>query len=131
MAGTLSTALNNKLLDHILKTTPFVVPTNVYVSLYSVAPTAAGGGTEISGNGYARIVMNVWDAGASGASENTNVITFPTATGSDWASAVAYGLHDAVTGGNFLGWGDLTVAKTVTVGDTAEFAVGALDITIT
>jgi len=131
MAGTLSTDLNNKLLDHILKTTPYVVPTNVYISLYSAAPTAAGGGTEISGNGYARTLMNVWDAAAAGASENTNAITFPTATGSDWAEAVAYGIHDAITGGNFLGWADLTVSKTVTVGDTAEFAAGALDITIT
>ena len=131
MAGTLSTALSNKLLDHIFKTTSFTVPTDIYMALYSVAPTVAGGGTEITGNGYARVVMNVWDAGAAGATENTNIITYAAATGSDWAEAVAFGLFDAITGGNFLGFGDLTVAKTVTVGDVAEFAVGALDVTIT
>ena len=131
MAGTLSTALNNKLLDHIFKTTSFSVPTNIYVALYSVAPTAAGGGTELTGDGYARVVMDAWDVSSAGATENTNAITYAAASGNDWSEAVAYGLFDAITGGNFLGWGDLTVSKTVTVGDTAEFAAGALDATIT
>ncbi len=130
MAGTLSTALNNKLLDHIFKTTPFSVPTNIFMALYSVAPTAAGGGTELTGGGYARKSMNVWDAGAAGATENTNAITFAVATG-DWSQAVAFGIFDAVTGGNFLGWGDLTTPKTVLNGDTAEFAVAELDVSIT
>jgi len=130
MAGTLSTALSNKLLDHIFKTTEYTVPTNIYLGLYSVAPTKAGGGTEITGNGYARVVMNSWDAAASGATENTNAITFAAATGSDWAEAVAYGLFDAITAGNFLGFGDLTTAKTITVGDVAESAAGEIDITI-
>jgi len=131
MAGTLSTALNNKLLDHIFKTTSFSVPTNIYVALYSVAPTAAGGGTELTGDGYARVVMDAWDASSSAATENTNAITYAAASGTNWLEAVAYGLFDALTGGNFLGWGDLTVSKTVTVGDTAEFAAGAIDVTIT
>ena len=130
MAGTISTDLSNKLLDHVFKTTPFTVPTNIYVALYSVVPTKAGGGTELTGNGYARIVMNVWDAGAAGATENTNVITFAAASGGDWAEAVAYGLFDAITGGNFLGWGDLDTFKTVLDGDVGEFAVGAIDVTI-
>jgi len=130
MAGTLSIALANKLLDHILKTTPFVVPTNIYIALYSVAPTAAGGGTELAGNAYARIVHNSWDAGAGNATENTGVITFAAASGGDWLEAVAFALFDAITGGNFLGWGDLTTPKTVTDGDTAEFADGALDVTL-
>lgn len=130
MAGTFSTDLSNKLLDHILKTAPFSVPTNIYVALYSVVPTKAGGGTELTGNAYARIVHNSWDVGASGASENTGAITFAAASGGDWLQAVAFGLFDAITAGNFLAWGDLTVAKTVLDGDTAEFAAGALDVSL-
>jgi len=130
MAGTLSTALNNKLLDHILKTTPYTVPTNIYIALYSVAPTAAGGGTELTGGGYARIVSDTWSASAAGATSNPGAITFAAATG-DWSAAVAFGIFDAITAGNFLAWGDLTVSKTVLNGDTAEFAIGELDISIT
>jgi len=131
MAGTFSTALNNKLLDHILKTTSFAVPSNIYVALYTVAPTASGGGTEVSGNGYARKVHNSWDAGADGASENTGAISFDAASGGNWGTVVAFGLFDAISGGNFLAWGDLTASKAVNDGDTAEFADGALDCSIT
>ena len=131
MAGSLSTALHNKLVDHVLKTTPFSVPANIYVALYSAPPTEAGGGTELTGNGYARKVHNSWDEGAAGASENTGAITFAAASGGDWLEAVAFALFDAITGGNFLGWGDLTVARTVLDGDNAEFADGELDVSIT
>lgn len=128
MAGTVSTDLSNQVLDHILKTTPLSVPAAIYVALYSGAPTKAGGGTELSGNGYARILHNTWDAGAAGASENTGAIVFAAASGGDWAQAVAFGLFDALTVGNFLAWGDLTTPKTVLDGDHAEFADGALDV---
>ena len=43
--------------------------------------------------------------------------------------AVAFGIFDAATAGNLLYWADLTVSKTVGSGDTAEFAVGDIDIT--
>ena len=130
MAGSLSTALHNKLLDHILKTTPFVVPTDIYVSLYSVAPTKAGGGTELTGNGYARIVHNSWNPASSEAATNDGAITFAAASGGDWLEAVAFGVHDAITVGNFLGWGDLTTARTVLDGDDASFADTVLSVEI-
>jgi len=130
MAGTLSTDLSNKLLDHILKTAPFSVPSDIYVALYSAAPTKAGGGTELTGNAYARKMHNTWDAGAAGATENTGAITFAAASGGDWSEAVAFALFDAITGGNFLAWGDLIVPKTCLDGDTIEFAAGELDCSI-
>ena len=130
MAGSLSTALHNKLLDHILKTTPFVVPTDIYVSLYSVAPTKAGGGTELTGNGYVRIVHNSWNAAAAEAATNDGAITFAAASGGDWLEAVAFGVHDAITAGNFLGWGDLTTARTVLENDDARFADTILSVEI-
>lgn len=131
MAGSYSTDLHNKLIDHIMKTTPYVVPTNIYVALVSVVGDESGAGTELSGNGYARIVHNSWDVAASGASENTGVITFAAASGGDWLEAVAFELFDAITGGNYLGYGDLTISRTVLSGDNAEFADGELDVSIT
>ena len=130
MAGSFGDVLENKLLDHLLKTTPFVVPTDIYVALYSVAPSDVGGGTELVGGGYARKVCNTWDAAAAGATANTGAITFDVATG-DWAEAVAFALFDALTGGNFLAWADLSVNKTILTGNTAEFAAGELDVTLT
>lgn len=127
MAGSKSDYLENEILDHILKTTSYTVPTNIYVALYTAAPTDAGGGTEVSGNAYGRIAKNTWDAASGGATENTGAVTFNQATG-DWGTVVAFGLHDNSTGGNLLYWGDLTANKAVNNGDTAEFADGAIDI---
>ncbi len=130
MAGSFGDALENKILDHILKTTPFVVPADIYIELYTVAPSDAGGGTPAVGGSYARKINNSWDGAAGGATANTGAITFVQATG-DWGEIVAFALFDAITAGNFLAWADLTVNKSILNGDTAEFAAGELDITLT
>ena len=78
MAGSFSDYLENALLDHVLGTTSYSQPT-IYVALYTTAPTDAGGGTEVSGGSYARVAVSAWDAASSGASENTNDVTFATA----------------------------------------------------
>ena len=129
MAGTFSDLLENELLDHVFKTGAYAVPTNIYIELYTVAPTDAGGGTPVAGGSYARKVCDTWDAAAAGAIANTGAITFAQATG-DWGEVVAFGIFDAITGGNFLAWADLTVNKTILTGDTAEFAAGELDVTL-
>ena len=129
MAGSFSDALEIKLLDHLLKTTPFAVPANIYVALYTTAPTDAGGGVEVSGGSYERKVCNTWDGAAAGATANTGAITFIQATG-DWGTVIAFAIFDAIAAGNFLAWADLAVNKAIQNGDTAEFAAGELDITL-
>ncbi len=129
MAGSFNDYTENKVLDHILKTASFTVPTNIYIALFTAAPTDSGGGTEVTGGSYARVLHNSWDAAAAGASENTGAITFVEATAS-WGTVVAFALFDAVSGGNMLAWGDLTTSKAIGSGDTASFADGELDITL-
>lgn len=124
----MSTYLANALLDHFLKTGSYTQPTHVYVSLHSADP-AYTGASELSGNSYARVQHDGWDSAATRHSENTGVITFPTASG-DWSAATYFGLWDASTAGNFLGGAALDASKTVQSGDTASFADGELDITI-
>ena len=130
MAGSFSDFLEDELLDHVLKTGAYGEPTNIYVALYTVAPNDAGGGTEASGGSYARKIHEAWDVSSGGASENTGAITFVQATG-DWGEIVAFALFDAITVGNMLMWGDLSVNKTILTGDTAEFAAGEIDVTLT
>jgi len=129
MAGSFSDYLENELLDHVFKVGAFTQPTNLYVALYTVAPTDAGGGTEVSGGSYARKLHNSWDAAAGGATANTGAITFDQATG-DWGTVVAFGIFDALSGGNLLAWADLTANKAIASGDTAQFAAGELDVTL-
>ena len=127
--------LSNKLIDHQLGKTSFTMPT-VYVALSSTTPTLTGTNvTEPSGGSYARVATSgaTWNAAASGATSNAAAITFPAAT-ADWVAGanLTYGvLYDALTVGNCLGYGVLTVAKNVLNGDTASIAIGGLTVTIT
>jgi hypothetical protein len=116
----------NKIIDHMLRAQAFTPPSTIYLALYTVAPTDAGGGTEVSGGGYARQSFTL-TAASGGASSNSADITFPTAT-ADWGTIVAVGIFDASTGGNLLMWANLTTSKTVNSGDTFKINAGDLDI---
>lgn len=129
MAGSFSDYLEDKVIDHLLRNQAFTPPATIYVALFTVAPTDAGGGTEVSGGSYARTSFTL-AASSGGASSNSATITFPTATGS-WGTVVAFGVFDASTSGNLLFWADLAANKSVSSGETAEFASGELDVSVT
>lgn len=100
-----------------------------YIALFTVAPTDAGGGTEVVGGSYARQDSSGdWAAPAAGAVSNNAEIAFPQAS-ADWGTVVAFAIMDAVSGGNFLYWADLTASKTVNSGDTFKFPIGNIDLT--
>jgi len=117
---------------NVLRATNITAPATVYVGLFSTNPANdASAGTELTGaGGYARQVVAFGapaaDTGNVRKISNTGIITFGPATGSDWAQAVGFGIFDALTVGNLLYWDSLTTPKTVAVGDSAQFAVGAL-----
>lgn len=134
MAGSFSDYLENELLDHIFKTGAFTVPTNLYLALSTSDPLDSSTGiTEPSSTlGYARLIHNTWDVAAAGATENTGAITFAAATG-NWGSITHVAIFDSLTStgsNNMLVHADLDTAKSVNSGDTAEFAAGAMDITL-
>lgn len=121
--------LEAQLLDHVLGDGTFTKPGTVHVALYTAAPTDAGGGTEVSGGGYARAAVTNdvtnWPDASGGVKSNGQAITFPQATAS-WGTIVAWAIFDAATGGNMLIHGTVNPNKAVAQDDTAEFAAGAL-----
>lgn len=118
--------LENKLLDHVLRNVSYTPPATVYVGVYTVAPTDAGGGTEVSGGAYAR-QSAAFSAAASGATSNSGQISFPVAT-ANWGTVVAFGLFDASTAGNLLYWNTMT-NKTIDTNDQLVIPAGDLDVT--
>lgn len=132
MAG-LSQYAQQKLLDHMLKTASFTQPTNIYVALFTAAPSDTGGGTEVSGVNYARVVCNAWDAATAASpsvAQNTGAINFATPGAGGWGTVTHFALFDQSSGGNLLGWAALGTSKTINAGDTVSFAAGALDVTM-
>lgn len=118
------------LLDWLMTTGTATRPTQWFVALYTAAPSDSGGGTEVSGNGYSR--QSVTFAAATspgGTTDNTGAVSF-TASGGSWGTITHMGIFTASTGGNLLWHGALTASKTVGDGDTLEFAIGNIDLTL-
>lgn len=124
----ISDYLEAALLNHVLRNTPYAQPATVYLALYTAAPSDAGGGTEVSGGGYARQAIT-FGAPASGQVQNSAAITFPQAT-ADWGTITHVGIFDAGTAGNLLWWGALAAAKTIVAGDQFVIDVNQLTVSL-
>jgi len=126
----LSDHAENLLLNYLMTGTSVTRPTNWYVALYTGAPSDAGGGTELSGSGYARQTIDFDVAtGTGGTTDNSADVVF-TAAGGDWGTITHIGIHDAATSGNLLWHGAMSTSKTVTDGDSLQFSAGNVDLTI-
>tara|TARA_Y100000310_G_C20328263_1_gene644018 strand:- start:192 stop:596 length:405 start_codon:yes stop_codon:yes gene_type:complete len=129
----MSTYLENKIANHVLRNTAYTTPgTAIYVGLikyYDTAVVEAGTLTQEVGTGsYARIQVTAWDAPSDGATQNTGAITFPTAS-ANWGNVSGVIVSDAASAGNVLLHGSLTTARDVKNGDVFKFNAGDLDIT--
>jgi len=129
MAG-FSDYLEDKVLKHVFGGSAYTAPGTLHVALYTVAPTDTGGGTEVSGGGYARQTAAFTVSGTNPTqASNTSAIEYPTAT-SAYGTVVAVGIFDASSSGNLLAYANLTSSKVVSTGDVFRFNAGDLDITL-
>lgn len=125
-----STYLGNALLNEMLKNTNFAPLATVYVSYHTGDPGLTGA-NEVSGNNYARasVASADWGTVSGKTVSNANAITFNQASGSQ-GTITHVGIWDALTTGNFLCGGALTTPVVVSSGNTPQFAVGDLDVTV-
>jgi len=148
MAGSLSNAAETALLNHIFTNADWAnigdaaglqnsaTAGNLYVALFTVAPSDSSAGTECDYTNYARVAVersaSGWTVSGNNAT-NTAAVTFPTAGVTDADVAVAFGILTADAAGDLLFWGDITDPAgglSVDDGITPSFAIGALDINI-
>lgn len=121
--------LEGKILDDIFGIAAFSVPATVYIALYTAAPSDTGGGTECSGNAYARVAVTNTAASWSRVGNqvtNDNAITFPSPTGAAWGTVTHWGMFDAASAGNLLMWGALTTSRATAAGTAPNFPAGDL-----
>ena len=135
--GSFGDYLEKKLLDHFFGKAAYTAPT-VYLALSTADPGDDGATiAEPSGGGYARklTAASVWNAATlgAGATDNATDISFAESSGA-WAAGASlthFALFDALTAGNFLGWGSLTTPRVVTAaGVILKFTAGDLDVTL-
>lgn len=145
MASGKSAYLSEKVKNEVLGATAFSAPGTVFTALWTTAATtdmdAFHGGTagEVSGGSYDRVsktnnTTNFASISGDAAKVNSNAHTYPTAS-ADWNSGSTIpqmGIFDGnakTSADNLLIWGDLTTAKSVLNGDTAQFNTSAISWT--
>lgn len=130
----LSDYAERKILDHLFKNTTFTSP-SAYIALFTTDPSDSDSGTEVSGNGYARVQIDTLMGSAASASDvtsitNSSAITFAAASGGSFGTITHIGIYDASTAGNLLAHGQLTASKQIDDGDQFQINTGNLTITI-
>jgi hypothetical protein len=144
-AGEMSDYLADELLDHTFNNSTYTSPAgDTFIALCTATVSASDDGddiTEPSGYDYARKEVNpnggaspTWDL-AAGTSpcvvDNTHAISIGPANGGNWGTIVAVAICDAATSGNVLFFDNTMTDQPVDDADTAEFAIGVLDIQLT
>ena len=104
-------------------------PPIIYIALFNVAPTDAGGGTEVSGTGYLRAAVTAGFTVATGPGTATNNvdIVFPLVGAGAWGTINAFASFDSQTpGGNMIDYGNVTTPRTPIAGEVVQFGIGDL-----
>ena len=122
----------NLLLNWLLTTNSATRPTAWFVGLFTAAPSDTGGGTEVTGNGYARVATGtITISGTATTATNAAAIEFAAASGGNWGTITNAAIFDASTGGNMLAWAPLTTSRTINSGDVFRIPAGSLTVTLT
>lgn len=139
-----TTYLANKILDGSLRgVANWTRSSNIHFALFTEIPNASGGGVEVSGGSYSRVMVTATAAagnfemtlGANNAATagnhlfNAKVILWPRPTAS-WGLIVAYGIYDASTGGNLLWYEPLPQAFTLDAFQRPSFPIRALEFAL-
>jgi hypothetical protein len=120
-------------LKWLLTTESVTRPTAWYVGLFTAAPSDTGGGTEVTGNGYARKATGTMSVSGTSPTTATNdsAIEFDAASGGNWGTIGWAAIFDASTSGNMIAWAALTADRTINDGDVFRIPAGSLDVTLT
>lgn len=111
----LTTYAQNKLADHVLGHASYTMPTT-YAALFTVMPTLAGGGTEVTGGGYARQALST-SAASGGVSTSNTALTWSVPA----CTIVGIGIYDASTSGNLL---EFHVIEQTATSESVTLALG-------
>jgi hypothetical protein len=133
-AHRLTPTMRDGIVNHLFRSSSLAKPTSLYLALFTLPPGDTDPGTEVSGNGYARVTAGPGNAGWNGPTAGNGIATnaidfvFPTPT-ADWGTLFAWGLYDSVVGGNLLLYSTFSTAITVAAGSNPRFPAGALAFT--
>lgn len=125
MADNLTDYAENALLDALVGTAGYTAGTPIKLALVTANGTDSAAGTEVVGGSYARQTIT-FNAGSAGTIDNDAIVSFASMPA---ATTVGIELWNSA-GTNRLAYGALAANKTTGSGDTLEFAVGAITLSL-
>ena len=126
MADNLPDTIENQLLDALVGTSAYTVTTPIKLALVTANGSDSAAGTEVTGGSYARQTI-AFDAASSGSIANNAAISF---TGMPACTVVGIEIYDSAGSPKRLAYGPLTASRTVTAGDTVQFASSAITLSL-
>lgn len=126
MADNLPNTIENQLLDALVGTSAYTVTTPIKLALMTANGNDSTPGTEVTGGSYARQTI-AFDAAASGSISNNAAINF---TGMPTCTVVGIEIYDNAGTPKRLAYGPLTNSRSVTSGDTVQFAISAVSLSL-
>ena len=126
MADNLPDTIENQLLDALVGTDTYSVTTPIKLALVTANGSDSAAGTEVTGGSYARQTI-AFDAASSGQIANNAAISF---TGMPACTVVGIEIYDSAGSPKRLAYGPLTASRTVTSGDTVQFASSAITLSL-
>ena len=126
MADNLPDIIENQLLDALVGTTAYTVTTPIKLALVTANGSDSAAGTEVTGGSYARQTI-AFNAASSGSIANNAAISF---TGMPACTVVGIEIYDSAGSPKRLAYGPLTASRTVTAGDTVQFASSAITLSL-
>jgi len=122
-----SDTFETTVLTWVFTTSSATRPTEWHIALYTASPSDPGGGTEVSGGGYARQAVTFTVSGNT--ASNNAAIEWPVATAA-YGTVTDVGVFDASSGGNLIAYAALTTSKAIDTGDVFRLPSGDLDVTL-
>ncbi len=126
MADNLPDTIENQLLDALVGTSSYTVTTPVKLALMTANGSDSAPGTEVTGGSYARQTI-AFDAAASGSISNNAAISF---TGMPACTVVGIEIWDNAGSPKRLAYGPLTASRSVSAGDTVQFASSSVTLSL-
>lgn len=122
----LVTAASNEVLDWITNNSPTAPTFPLKLALVTAMGTASSAGTEVVGGSYARQTLTMAGA-ASGTTSNSAAVTF---AGLPTATIVGAEIWDSAGSPVRWAYAQLAANKSVTSGDSVNFAIGTVQLAL-
>lgn len=126
MADNLTDVAENLLLDALVGTASYTATTPIKLALVTAAGSDSAAGTECTGGSYARQTIT-FNSAASGSIDNSATVSF---TDMPACTVVGIEIFDSAGTPKRLAYGPLAANKTLTAGDTIQFAASAITLSL-